>query len=75
MKKRSVTIAGHQTSLTLEDAFWVELKRIAKERNQSFNELVTEIDQSRDLSINMSSALRLFVLEQLNNSTNYKSPG
>jgi predicted DNA-binding ribbon-helix-helix protein len=65
MKKRSVTIAGHQTSLTLEDAFWVELKRIAKERDQSFNELVTEIDQSRDLSINMSSALRLFVLEQL----------
>ncbi len=70
MKKRSVTIAGHQTSLTLEDAFWVELKRIAKERNQSFNELVTEIDQSRDLSINMSSALRLFVLEQLKNSKN-----
>lgn len=57
-----MTIAGHRTSLTLEDAFWVELKRIAVLRGQSLNTLVTDIDKDRDLDVNLSSALRLFVL-------------
>lgn len=65
MKKRSVTIAGHQTSITLEEEFWQELKILAVERKQSMNELVTEIDRTRDLSVNLSSALRLFVLAAL----------
>ena len=65
MKKRSVTIAGHQTSITLEEEFWQELKTLAVERKQSMNELVTEIDRTRDLSVNLSSALRLFVLAAL----------
>jgi predicted DNA-binding ribbon-helix-helix protein len=65
MKKRSVTIAGHQTSITLEEAFWQELKSAAMTRKQSLNELVTEIDRDRDLKTNLSSALRLFVLAEL----------
>ncbi|MDB5478447.1 MAG: hypothetical protein JWM96_942 [Alphaproteobacteria bacterium] len=65
MKKRSVTVAGHRTSLSLEEAFWDELKQLAAARGQSLNILVTEIDKERDLSINLSSALRLFVLAEL----------
>lgn len=65
MKKRSITIAGHRTSLTLEDDFWNELQDIAKARRISLNRLVTEIDAARDLTINLSSALRLFVLVEL----------
>lgn len=65
MKKRSVTIAGHRTSLTLEDEFWSELQEIAKARRVSLNALVTELDNRRDLQVNLSSALRLFVLSEL----------
>lgn len=63
MKKRSMTIAGHRTSLSLEDGFWTELKRIADARGQSLNAMVTQIDNDRDLRVNLCSALRLFVLE------------
>lgn len=66
MKKRSITIAGHQTSITLEEAFWAELKRLALNRAVPLHVLVTEIDASRDLMrTNLSSALRLFVLTEL----------
>jgi len=65
LKKRSITVAGHRTSLTLEEAFWIELKALAEARRQSLNELVTQIDKDRDLSTNLSSALRLFVLAEL----------
>lgn len=65
MKKRSVTVAGHRTSLTLEEAFWQELKTLAVQRGQSLNELVTAIDRERDLNVNLSSALRLFVLAEV----------
>jgi predicted DNA-binding ribbon-helix-helix protein len=68
MKKRSVTIAGHQTSITLEEEFWQELKSAAVLRKQSLNELVTEIDRTRDLKTNLSSALRLFILGELKNT-------
>jgi predicted DNA-binding ribbon-helix-helix protein len=65
MKKRSITIAGHRTSLTLEEPFWQELRGIAGKRKVTLNALVTQIDKDRDLSINLSSALRLFVLQSL----------
>lgn len=65
MKKHSVTIAGHRTSLTLEDEFWVELKLMATKRKQSLNQLVTDIDQTRGLDVNLCSALRLYVLAEL----------
>ncbi|MEQ8507180.1 MAG: ribbon-helix-helix domain-containing protein [Rhodospirillales bacterium] len=63
MAKRSVLIAGHHTSLTLEDLFWQHLKKIARARSQSINSLVTEIDAGR--TGNLSSAVRVFVLQQL----------
>ena len=60
MKKRSVSIRGHRTSLSLEDGFWEELARIAQLRGTSVAGLIAEIDNSR--SGGLSSAVRLFVL-------------
>ncbi len=67
MRKRSVTIDGHRTSISLEDAFWVELSAIAAARNLSLNALVAEIDRLRVAQAmgNLSSALRLHVLAEL----------
>jgi predicted DNA-binding ribbon-helix-helix protein len=61
--KRSVLIAGHATSITLETAFWDELKTIAEGRGQSLNHLVAEIDSTR--TGNLSSAIRVFVLAEV----------
>ena len=60
--KRSVIINGHKTSVSLEDAFWSEVKAIAAERNLSLSELVSLVDHERGEVGNLSSALRLFVL-------------
>ncbi len=59
--KRSVRIAGHATSVSLENAFWRGLKAIAARRGVSLNALVTDIDRRR--AGNLSSALRVFVLD------------
>jgi len=59
--KRSIVIAGHKTSASLEDPFWKLLKEIAKMRGQTSSDLVSEIDQGRKHA-NLSSAIRLFVL-------------
>jgi predicted DNA-binding ribbon-helix-helix protein len=61
--KRSVVIAGHRTSVSLEGPFWDELKRVAEARRVSLNQLVAEVDRGREG--NLSSALRLLVLETL----------
>lgn len=60
--KRSLTIAGHRTSLALEAAFWRRLEALAQERGQSLSALVCEIDAGRG-EANLSSALRVFALE------------
>jgi predicted DNA-binding ribbon-helix-helix protein len=60
--KRSVVVAGHKTSVSLEDAFWIALKEIAHARDLTLSELVGAIDAEREYG-NLSSALRLFVLE------------
>jgi predicted DNA-binding ribbon-helix-helix protein len=69
MRKRSVTIDGHHTSVSLEDAFWTELLQLAEGRGLSLNALVAEIDRARAETGprpgNLSSALRLHVLEAL----------
>ncbi len=62
-KKRSVVVAGHRTSVSLENVFWDHLRKMARDRRISVNELVTEIDRARDGSL--SSAIRVFVLEDL----------
>jgi predicted DNA-binding ribbon-helix-helix protein len=60
--KRSVVIAGHKTSVSLEDAFWKRLKEIAGDRDMTLSELIGTIDSERENG-NLSSALRLFVLD------------
>jgi predicted DNA-binding ribbon-helix-helix protein len=60
--KRSLVIAGHRTSVSLEDAFWRRLSRIAVERGLSVNALAAIVDASRG-EANLSSALRVYVLE------------
>ncbi|HEY1736160.1 MAG TPA: ribbon-helix-helix domain-containing protein [Methylovirgula sp.] len=62
--KRSLAIAGHRTSISLEDAFWDGLRQIADERKLSVAALVAEIDATRGAN-NLSSAIRVFVLKAL----------
>lgn len=62
-RKRSVLIAGHPTSVSVEDEFWAALKEIAEARSVSLNHLIAEIDRER--GTNLSSAVRLFVLHTL----------
>ena len=59
--KRSIVIAGHRTSVSVEDAFWESLKEIAKQRNEGLAQLVGSIDADRQRA-NLSSAIRLYVL-------------
>ena len=65
IRKRSVTIAGHRTSFSLEQPFLDELAHIAAERGITLAALVGEIDQTRTPKVNLSSALRLHVLAWL----------
>ncbi len=60
--KRSVVIAGHKTSVSLEAAFWQALKAAADRRAVTINQLVTEIDRNR--VGNLSSAIRVFLLQE-----------
>jgi len=59
--KRSIVLAGHKTSVSLEDPFWEGLKEIAKDQRKTLSDLVGSIDTNREHG-NLSSALRLFVL-------------
>ena len=61
--KRSIRIARHNTSISLEPEFWAELKRIAAAEKMSLNQLVAKVDTGR--SGNLSSALRVFVLREM----------
>jgi predicted DNA-binding ribbon-helix-helix protein len=73
--KHSLVIAGHRTSVSLEHAFWSRLKTIAGARGRSIAALVAEIDARRDQA-NLSSAIRVFVLQALSESaTNPRRSG
>lgn len=65
LRKYSVSIRGHQTSYSLEIEFYTELVAIAKIQNMPLAKLITKIDAARPQKTNLSSALRLFVLQQL----------
>lgn len=65
IRKRSVSIRGHRTSFSLEDAFFAEIERLAASRELTVAALVAEVDEARDRSVNLSSALRLHVLSAL----------
>lgn len=64
VRKRSVTIRGHRTSFSLEQPFLDDLRDIAQARGVALAALIAEIDAARPRSDNLSSALRVFVLEQ-----------
>ncbi len=63
LRKRSVTISGHRTSISLEDEFWAELVHIAEQNSTSVNAIIAAIDGGRET--NLSSAIRLFILASL----------
>jgi predicted DNA-binding ribbon-helix-helix protein len=71
--KRSIVIAGHKTSVSLEDAFWKGLKDIAIARHVTLSDMVASIDTERRHG-NLSSAIRLFVLEHYRGSQSAAAP-
>ena len=68
-KKRSLTLRGHRTSVSLEDEFWQALREIAAGTNRPINSLVATIDEERGLDIGLASAIRLFVLAHFRQGT------
>ena len=72
--KRSIVIAGHKTSVSLEDAFWRGLKEIASGRDMTLSDLVAAIDAERQHG-NLSSAIRLFVLDFYRNQLSDHNEG
>lgn len=65
IRKRSITLHGHRTSFSVEDAFLIELQQIAATHGTSFAALIAEVDENRPTGANLSSALRLYVLNHL----------
>jgi len=66
IRKRSVQIGGHATSVSLEEAFWAALSELAASRGLSVNRLVAEIDRTRTPdAANLSSAIRVYILTEL----------
>ena len=63
IRKHSVTIRGHRTSFSLEDEFWNALRAISDNRNVALAALIAEIDEKRSPQDNLSSAIRVHVLE------------
>ena len=72
--KRSIVVAGHKTSVSLEDAFWKGLKEIAGGRHMTLSDLVATIDSERQYG-NLSSAIRLFVLDFYRNQLSVVKDG
>ena len=65
-KKRSLTLKGHRTSVSIEDKFWQEFCKIAYRKKISVNELVSELDSARELnSVSLASLIRNLVLIDL----------
>jgi predicted DNA-binding ribbon-helix-helix protein len=62
VEKRSITISGHRTSISIEDPFWQALSEIAKSRRMSIAAMIAEIDRKRAAKGGLSSAIRLYVL-------------
>lgn len=66
-RKHSLTLRGHRTSVSLEDAFWTEFRRLASRDRRTINDLAAEIDAARDPETGLASAIRLYVLRALLN--------
>ena len=67
--KRSLTLKGHRTSVSLEDEFWAAFREIADKKELPINALAAEIDASRDLDAGLASAIRLYVLQYYRSAT------
>ena len=63
--KHSVTLRGHRTSISLEDAFWQELRDLARQKAMPINALVSQIDAERGVETGLASAIRVYVLQAL----------
>jgi predicted DNA-binding ribbon-helix-helix protein len=68
VRKRSVTIHGHRTSFSLEDAFYDIILLIAQGRDITLASLIAEVDENRDRNSNLSSALRIYALDWVRNN-------
>ena len=64
-RKHSLTLRGHRTSVSLEEPFWLEFKSIAMRDGRSVNELAASIDATRGNSMGLASAIRLYILRDL----------
>ncbi|MCV6824577.1 ribbon-helix-helix domain-containing protein [Halocynthiibacter sp. SDUM655004] len=62
-KKRSLTLNGHRTSVSLEDEFWAAFKKIADEQKTPLNALAAQIDKERGIDLGLASAIRLYILK------------
>jgi len=62
-QKRSLTLKGHRTSVSLEDAFWDAFRDIAQDKGRAINDLAAEIDAIRGADCGLASAIRLYVLD------------
>lgn len=65
--KRSLTLHGHRTSVSLEDAFWSAFRDIAAAEGKALNELAAEIDAARGRDAGLASAIRVYILERFRN--------
>ena len=63
--KRSLTLRGHRTSVSLEDVFWQEFRRVADAEGKALNALASEIDEMRDPEVGLASAIRVYLFERL----------
>lgn len=64
-RKHSLTLRGHRTSVSLEDAFWQAFRQIAVEDGRPINDLAAEIDAAREPEVGLASAIRVFVLRRV----------
>ncbi|MDA7964173.1 ribbon-helix-helix domain-containing protein [Ruegeria sp.] len=65
--KRSLTLRGHRTSVSLEDEFWQAFRDIAREKQMPINVLASEIDAERDPETGLASAIRVYILNRYRN--------
>ena len=75
IKKHSLTILGHRTSVTLEDAFYDALKLAAQEENLSLSHLIGQIEQEKKVTYNLSSAIRVFLFKRAQSKQKASNPG
>ena len=63
-KKRSLTLDGHKTSVSIEDPFWIYFTKLATQKNLSLNQLAAEIDRKRDPNVGLATSIRIFCLTE-----------